>query len=779
VRFIYAGVRNASGAVQTIGGDLWINDIYLGNRRRDIDFAQRFSSTLNMGNIVTLTGSWSRTGPDFRGLRQRRGQGTDRRNLSLSMKTNVKHFVPLFGFNVTFWSNYRRNLSLPKLRPNDDVEIEDSALRDSLSTENTSRSFSATLTRQGSKNRFMRYTFDKAKINCSLSQSRSRSPSRADTTTGMNGTLDYSIKWGSKQRVRLFRNFSLRWWPNSATLRLNATRRKGRSWRTVGGKIVPDPPSFAATLTENGSMRYVPFQSLTSTYRLTVRRDVARGHKWFGIEVGTEINRNQVFQANYKPPPVKFIRALKPDINYRTGYSENSSPNIRRPGDPIGTLNASFNRNISVKASYDVGKYARQLLRRFNLLEKEEKKQSRKKGRQSNRPGQGRPPGQQQPPGQPPGQRPTPPQQGAPPTAAGQGVPPGQPAAGQQPGQAPAVADTAQTGTAVADTTGAEPVKKPDRLIAIKKLGGLVTNLRKINASYRQVRRNSYNRIDARPSIAYQLGLTNKSGANMLDDPANVDKPNRLQDENTITLDSGTKLTDNVDIAGRYSRTFAETEFRELSTGTTSLTKTTRVIWPDINVSWKGLEEYGIFKPLFLNTSATMAWRRQVRETGRGGNDVQTRDETRTLSPAIVFAWRNGITSNFSVQHSKNLSETQGAVNETTSLSVSADMKYSFDAGKRLRIPLPWLRNKVLRSKLDSSLSMGYTRTGGKRSTGSLSVFTPAPKTTALRASPRLTYTFTRALNGSFFVDFSRLYNEASDQTTTSVRVGIDAIFTF
>jgi cell surface protein SprA len=347
VRFIYAGIRNPFGlsrgehpggrppppppprpeglvvGAQTISGDLWINDIFLGNRRRDIDFAQRFSSTLNMGNIVTLAGSWSRTGPDFRGLRQRRGQGADVRNLAVSMKTNIKHFVPLFGFNVPFSSNYRRNVSLPKFKPNDDVEIEAGALRDSLRTESTSRSFSATLTRQGSKSRFMRYTFDKAKINYSLSQTRQRSPSSADTTTGMNGTIDYSIKWGQKQNVRLFRNFRLRWWPNSATFRLNATRRTGQSWRTVGDKYVPDPPAFAANLTQNGTTRYVPFQSLTSTFRITIQRDVAREHKWLGIDVGTEINRNQNFQLNYKPPPVKYIRALKPDINYSAGYNEN------------------------------------------------------------------------------------------------------------------------------------------------------------------------------------------------------------------------------------------------------------------------------------------------------------------------------------------------------------------------------------------------------------------------------------------------------------------------
>ena len=194
VRFLYAGLRNKRG--QTISGTLWINDIYLGDRRRDIDFAQRFSSTINMGNVVTLTGSWARTGPDFRGLRQRRGTGLDRRGLTLSAKTNVRHFIPLFGFNIPLSGSYNRNLSLPKWVPNSDTEIEDEALRDSLRTEASTRGFSATLTRGGSSSRILRYTVDKTKVNYSLSQSRARSPAAADTTVSMSGTLDYSIQWG-------------------------------------------------------------------------------------------------------------------------------------------------------------------------------------------------------------------------------------------------------------------------------------------------------------------------------------------------------------------------------------------------------------------------------------------------------------------------------------------------------------------------------------------------------------------------------------------------------
>lgn len=74
---------------------------------------------------------------------------------------------------------------------------------------------------------------------------------------------------------------------------------------------------------------------------------------------------------------------------------------------------------------------------------------------------------------------------------------------------------------------------------------------------------------------------------------------------------------------------------------------------------------------------------------------------------------------------------------------------------------------------------MGYTRSGGKRSSLGSNVPLKVPLRTTVRVSPRVTYNFTRALNGGLFVDFSRSYSAASNQTITTTRVGIDATFTF
>jgi hypothetical protein len=48
-----------------------------------------------------------------------------------------------------------------------------------------------------------------------------------------------------------------------------------------------------------------------------------------------------------------------------------------------------------------------------------------------------------------------------------------------------------------------------------------------------------------------------------------------------------------------------------------------------------------------------------------------------------------------------------------------------------------------------------------------------------LRAAPTLRYFFSRTINGSAFVDYSRSFTEQTDQTTTVVRVGVSAVITF
>jgi hypothetical protein len=713
VRFLYAGVRN-KGSVQA-SGDLWLNDIFLGDRRRDVDFAQRVAGSVNMANVISFSGSFGRIGPDFRGLRQTRGSGSDQRNMAFSVKTSLGHFIPLMGFSIPVTANYSRNTLLPKFTPNSDTEVRDEAIQDSLKTESISRGFSTTLTRSGSKNPLLRYTFDKLKANFSMSDARTRTPSSADTSVSMSGTLDYSITWGPRRSLNLFKGIRFRYWLNSLNFRVNATRQTGRRYRNVGGVFRRDPSFYSAKVTTSGQANYVPFQSLNTSFRMNVARDYARPHQRFGIDIGTETNRSHSFQLNYKPPRLWLIGAFQPDFNFNAGYREDSSPNVRLAGDPLGVRNVSNTRDASVKLSFDLGKYFKRIFAGLNLAEKE----------------------------------------------------PQPPVPEQQP-----------TGQAVPDTTAAEDQneeEKTDKWVAFRKLGGVFSRIRKINASFNQRFASNYTRVPGRPGFFYQLGITDDSGVSRRDASGvdvGLNTPERVNESNSIVLDSGVQITTHIDLSARFGTTLSRNSFRTSESNAASTT------WPDINISWTGLERYGPLRGAFTTTAATVGYRTTTRKAGVG-KGVDTKDVSTAITPTIVFTWKNGINTNLNMQLSKTTNELRGSLNETNSMSINMELKYAFAAGKALRIPLPFLRNRALRSNLNTSLGIGYTRTGGKRSQLGSEFFQSVPKRTSFRVAPRVTYNFTQALNGGFFIDFQRSFSEATDQTTTVTRVGLDATFTF
>jgi len=724
VRFFYAGVRN-KGSTKTEGlRELWMNDIYLGDRKRDVDSAQRLSTSINLGNVINLNGQWRRTGPDFRGLRQARGSGTEQQSISLNAKTSVEHFVPTIGFRIPVSGTYSRDVALPKFTPSSDTEISQPALKDSLRTEAVSRGLSATLTRQGSKNPLFRYSFDKLKLNYSLSDTRRRAPTSRDTSLTMAGTADYSITWGQGPRVRLFRKMFWRWWLNSFNFRVNANRTTGQTWTLVGNGFQRRPGRYNSKINVNGSVSYIPFPSLSMNFRAQQQRDRVLEQFFQGINIGREINRSQNIQANYKPPPIWLIGAFSPDLSFTSSYREDSSPNVRRPGDPVTVRNASNARDTSLKLRFDLGKYLKRFFKVVHLQEDEKAKEA-----------------------------PPPPPRGA--------------GGGGGPGATPGGTGGSD---AQADTTQAEPEKGPDRMILFKKIATALGNIRRINASARQQFNSQYDRIPERPSLMYQFGLTEKAG--VLDDGEFLNKPLTQRTSLNVSFDTGTQITENIDVAVRFTRTQDQTESRG------NITESTTMTWPDLNLSWKGIEKYGPFRGLFATTSATLSYRASKREAGQPGRVDQT-TEDRQINPAMVFAWKNGLSSSLSGTLSRNLSDTRGSVTQTNNVTIGLDMKYSFSAGKALKLPIPGLRNKILKSKLDTSMNISYSKRSGKRSTGSLAFFEPIPGTNQFRVSPRLTYNFTRALNGSFFIDYSRSFSEATNQTTTLVRVGLNATFTF
>jgi hypothetical protein len=716
VRFLFAGVRNINGGPAR-SGELWMDDIFNGDVMRDSDHAERLSTNVSLaGGALSVGGNWSRTGADYHGLRQTRGSGADQTTLALNARTDLQYFVPLGGFSLPISGNYGVFNSRPKFPPNSDTEILDPEVADSLRTERKTRAFSTSLSKRSPSTGFlMRYTLDRIRPTFAYSNQRGISPSARDTTTNMSGSVGYQLTWAGDKTFKLFGKTRMRWMLNQIDFSVSANRQTAKRWTFVNGSFVESPFQYNASMRQQGSVRYAPFRSLDGNFNGFVLRDVGLEHEWAGINIGQEIARGENLHVSFAPKWIG-VRLFEPTIETQTSYNEDSGPNVRNPGDPKGTRNVSSGRNDSGKMRFDIGKQFATLFKVFGWN-----------------------------PGTFTGTRTATPTT---PTDPG-----GQGGGGEPAGAAP-------------DSTVQKP--RPGIGHLGTRLGQVMVSLRPIQFNVQHRENSTYLRIPDRPDIAYQLGITTDTGLEANGEP--LDEPDQRTENWSFSLDSSVQLSKTFDVQGRYSRQISDSDFRA------SQSRSVNVSWPDIQANWDGLGSFRPLRPIVETGQLTMSYGETHQESGQRDEPPVSTNETLTFTPAIVLGWKNQLNTTLNFSYSSNTSETLGSASKSTNGSLNLDLKRNFRGGGGLNF---FGKKMAWKNEMETSLILAYSRSGGERSTPGSSLVEPIPSTTSLRAAPTLRYFFSRTINGSAFVDYSRSFTEQTDQTTTVVRVGVSAVITF
>jgi hypothetical protein len=623
VRFLYAGVRNVSNP-NPQAGEIWMDDIYLGEVMRDFDTAARLGANFSLaGGAINFGGNWARTGADYRGLRQKRGSGSDVTIVGLNAKTDLQYFLPLFGFSLPLAGSYTRTTSLPKFPPNSDTRITDPEVSDSLKTERVGRGLTVSLSKRSPSRGFIaRYTIDRLRPTFSYSDQRGSSPAARDTVTNMQGGITYQMTWSGGNTLPLFGANRFRYWINQIDLSSNATRQTGRRWSLVNGEFRMDPYQYAATLTNQGTVRYYPFRSLESSFGMTINRDLALPHYWHGYDVGTETGRGENARISFVSPDWRLLRLFeKPSIEVSSSYSEDSSPNVRRPQDPEGTRNVNSSRNDTGRIGFDVGRQFGNLFKLFGWDAAE-------------------------PPGGAPGQNAPPP------------VPP----------------DSARAGASPPDTTRA----RPGAGTALRGLGRLLTNIRPIKANVQRRKSSGYLRVPERPDWSYQLGLDNNTG--ILVNGQSIGPPETKTFNLTYSLESGVQLRKSFDVQARYSNTTNDAAFRNNESRSNSTT------WPDIQARWDGLQNLRVLGKSISQGELRCDWRETKVETGPKDQEPVTTTESFTLTPALVMLWKNQLNSSLNVSYTENTNDTRGSRSVTNNISFGVELKKNFRGGGGIKL---------------------------------------------------------------------------------------------
>jgi len=739
VRFLYAGVRNRNigGGPQT--GEVWINDVFVGDVMRDFDHAERLSANLAIaGGAISVGGNWARTGADYRGLRQTRGAGADQTVLGVNAKTDLQYFIPLFGFSLPVAANYSKSKSLPKFPPNSDTEITDPFLSDSLKTVRWARGFNFSLSRRNpSTNFFMRYTLDRLRPTFSYTDQHGSSPAFRDTTTSMQAGVTYQMTWSSGNTLPLFGRNRFRWWINQIDLSSQLTRQTGKRWTYINGQFQRDPDQYNSILRNQGTVRYNPFRSLETSFGGAVTQDRAIDNDWMGYNVGTEIARSNNVRVSFVSPDWRILNLFeKPSVEVQSNYSEDSGPNVRREGDPEGTRNVSASRNDSGRIGFDIGKQFGRLFKVFGW-EVDTPVQSPRGGSS----GGGLPEGGS--PGGLPG---------------GAGMPPD---SSGVPGGAQVPPDTSRAGQQAA-------APRPTAGSFIKSVGRIFTTIRPLKANVQHRKSSSYLRVPERPDWSYQFGLDNNTG--IVVNGQSIGPPDNKQANLSYNVESGVQLRENLDVQGRYTQAITDTDFRANATRSTSTT------WPDLQGRWGGLERMRVLDQSIQQGELRVDWRQTKIETGPKELPPVTTTETFTLTPALVLVWKNQLNSSLNVSYNTNTNEQQGSRSVTSNTTIGVELKKTFRGGGGLKI---FGKGFDWRNEMEATLQMAYARSGGERFNPGSTLSEPIPRTTTLSVDPLVRYTFSKNISGSAFIGYGRSFAEQTGQTTTTVRLGVTAVINF
>ncbi len=726
VRFLYAGVRNVSNA-QNQSGEIWMDDIFVGDVMRDFDHAERISANFSIaGGAISFGGNWARTGADYRGLRQTRGAGADLTVLGLNAKADLNSFLPLGGFTLPIAANYSESKSLPKFPPNSDTEITEFALSDSLKTVRKARGINASLARRNQSNSFlMRYTVDRLRPTFAYSDQRGISPAAKDTTVNMQAGVTYQMTWGTNTNsIPLFGKSRFRWWINQLDLSSSWSRQKGVRWSYINGDFRKDPEQKSESIRNQGTVRYNPFRSLETTFGAADTRDLTVEHRWMGYDIGTEVAYSNNARVSFVlPDQWRLSRLLeKPSVEVQSNYSEDSGPNVVRPGDPQGTRNVNASRNDSGRIGFDLGRQFSNLFGLFGWkIEPSE----------GNGPGGGGGGG------------------------SGNFIP-------NQPG-----APNDSLAPAVPDSLRAKR-PRPGAGSLFKGIGRMLVNIRPIKGQVQRRKGSSYLRVPDRPDWSYQLGLDNNTG--ILVNGQSIGRPETRSANLTYNLDTGVQLLENLDVQGRFQQAITDTDFR------TNETRSTSTTWPDLQGRWGGLERLAVLDQSISQGELRVDWRETKIESGPRNQAPVSTTESFTLTPALVLVWRNQLNSSVNVSYTNNTSDTQGSKSTTNNMSVGVELKKTFRAGGGIKLfgkGFDWT------NEMEATLQMAYAQTGGERFQPGSTLAEPIPKTTSLSVDPLVRYTFSKNINGSAFVGYGRTFFETTGQTTTTVRLGVTAVINF
>jgi hypothetical protein len=463
------------------------------------------------------------------------------------------------------------------------------------------------------------------------------------------------------------------------------------------------------------------FEPLSMDYGRTIRSDLSGGD-WGDLTklyFGRSTDMSQNFSSLYNP---SFVQWLRSDFNYGTNYHWSRGNLSQRNAESISmqrTLGADFQLDLS------------QLLGEVKTTEQ----------RESSSEGRG----------------------------GGAALPLG--------------GSSADSLKSPSDTTKAAAPPSKGR---VNPLQALLNPLRKVSSildpitlGYQQGRSHSQSATLGQADWRYQFGLTQNPRTDTVGGYVQVPSITKSDEYDART---GLRISKNIRVTLTHSIKLAST-ISNATTGTREQTvfytsdkqgKVTALPFFDWTFDWSGLASTPLFNKVAESVTLNNALSGRIRETWTGSaSQVTGKSYTRQWNPlvGINITWKGGVDSQIRYNRSNTFDDQVqiSAKKRSSDQQVSLTVGYSIRTG--FSVPLIFIKKLRLTNQTNISLSFDY-RSAKAEYTPS-GAFTVQSETSSWNLTPRLTYTFSNAVDGQIYTQISTNNDKIPPRKSRSFEFGV------
>ncbi|MBN2830532.1 MAG: hypothetical protein JXR56_09460, partial [Candidatus Cloacimonetes bacterium] len=751
-------------------GTLYFDDIRVADPYNEIGFAYSVDLRTKFADFLDFTIGYEQKTENFKKeiVRNTAPTYTTTTNFDMTGKIYLHKLLPYdWGYNIPVQVSRDQSWGIPRYKANSDIlrkDLEDIYLE---KEKNLSTSYNADVSFSKSAAKphwWTKYTLDSTTLSAGASYVERRTPTTIDTTLAYDGTYTYNVQIPrDKIDLKIYKNYYWYFMPRSFDNTVSFAAQNPKNWTfdTIKKEFLPALNSRdTRTLNTSNSINYDIFSDLSSSYRLTTKRDLYLKKYYKDINIGNETEHKQTIDVSFDPNylPSVFSLSISPRVDFTETRRLLNGTNIvdnEYQFERNGNVNRVTNVDFTIKNS----DMFTSLARKWSRLG--ENKTDTKKINKDNESSSSK--------------------------------------------DKPKITENDPPKSEVIEKLddNSSMIKKKDELQRMvdegmiskedmyNKLNGapdkdgkelenfnpkdnsdtgrgkdgrskdstpknLFTYLamvKNITVSFDNTYYTNYQNLAKRPGFDYRLGIPDAVPKDSLDS---------VKNENTISLNSGIDLTRSINFTTGYSYSLSTTEANSSS-------QTERTRFPDVSVSISEFQKWFGIEKVLTSSSLRSGYSYELQNSGDFHWDKpSTVSKTMSFSPLINWNgnWLRNIITQASYSYSKTETTTdRGAystVNDKTTDTINGSISYSFTAARGLKLPMIKKRMR-LKNELTAGVNFSYVINKDEvKGEGTTIVNTD---TTNFSLSPNLTYDFSKNIKGGMDIQYSNEVNKKRDES--------------